>query len=73
MQGHSLRTGAATAAAQVGVEDFTIQTLGRWQSAAFLQYIRMPKEKLAVVSSLLAPRAGTSASQREQASQQRCH
>ena len=63
--GHSSRIGAATAAAQAGVEDSTIQTLGRWQSAAFLQYIRMPKEKLAAVSSLLAPQAGTSASQRE--------
>ena len=52
--GHSFRIGAASAAAQAGVEDSIIQTLGRWQSAAFLQYIRMPKEKLAAVSSLLA-------------------
>ena len=68
--GHSFKIGAATAVAQVGVEDFTIQIFGRWQSAAFLQYIRMPKEKLEAVSSLLVPRAGTSVSQREQASQQ---
>ncbi len=30
--------GAATSAALAGLEDSTIQTLGRWQSAAFLQY-----------------------------------
>ena len=52
--GHSSRIGAATSAALAGVEDSTIQTLGRWHSAAFLQYIRMPKEKLASVSSTLA-------------------
>ena len=52
--GHSFRIGAATTAAMAGVEDSTIQTLGRWQSAAYLQYVRMPSEQLARLSAVLA-------------------
>ncbi len=36
---HSFPIGAASTAALAGLEDSMIQTLGRWQSATFLQYI----------------------------------
>ena len=52
--GHSFRIGAATSATAVGIEDYAIQILGRWHSAAFLQYIRTPKERLAALSTTLA-------------------
>ena len=51
--GHTFRIGAATTAASVGLEDFTIQLLGRWQSAAFLRYLRTPGTQLATLSASL--------------------
>ena len=38
--GHSFRIGAATTAAQRGINDATIQLLGRWESTAYLLYVR---------------------------------
>ena len=55
--GHSYRIGAATTAAKAGIEDSLIQILGRWKSAAYLAYIRIPKDQLAAVAaSLVRPR-----------------
>ena len=51
---HSFRIGAATTAASKGMEDCIIKTLGRWESVAYLQYIRIPRERLASISGVLA-------------------
>lgn len=45
--GHSFWIRVATTAAQDGLEDHTIQTLGLWHSSAYLAYIRLPREFLA--------------------------
>ena len=48
--GHSFRISAAATAAKVGSSDAVIQTLSRWRSSAFVDYIRTPGEQLAQVS-----------------------
>ena len=51
--GHSFRIGAVTAAASRGLEDSTIQTLGRWRSDAYKQYLKLDKNTLAGFSRCL--------------------
>ena len=52
--GHSFRIGAASVAAARGIEDSTIQALGRWKSDSFKRYIRIPRQELAHISQMLA-------------------
>ena len=51
---HSFHIRAATTAASRGMEDCIIKTLGRWESVAYLQYVRIPRERLASIPGVLA-------------------
>ena len=52
--GHSFRIGAATTAAEQGIEDSVIKMLGRWESSAYQVYIQTSRELLAAMSKRLA-------------------
>jgi len=54
--GHSFRIGAANTAAQCGMEDSLIKTLGRWESSAYVRYIRTFQATLQAVSRRLVSR-----------------
>ena len=43
--GHSFRIGTATAASRCGLAPAMIKTLGRWESSAYLLYIRILREE----------------------------
>ena len=43
--GHSFRRGAATWAAEIGISENEIQTLGRWRSDAYKTYIEFSKKE----------------------------
>ena len=47
---HSVRAGAATQAAQTGLDSDTIKRLGRWRSQAYLTYLRPPPESYAALA-----------------------
>ena len=42
--GHSFRIGAATTAAECGLQDSMIKAVERWESSAYQVYVRMPKD-----------------------------
>ena len=50
---HSLRAGAATTAAQLGLNDWEIKKLGEWKSSTFYKYIRFSKINVADLSKKL--------------------
>ena len=54
MSSHSFRIGAASTAAAAGLPRWLIQSLGRWSSNCFRDYIRIPQETLVKVSRSLS-------------------
>lgn len=58
--GHSFRIGAATTAGRCGIPESLIKTLGRWESTAYMCYMRTSPETLrAVARTLVAPSKGS--------------
>ena len=51
--GHGFCLGAATTAAKFGLEDYLTQTLGHWKSAAYLAYIKIQCQELALLAKTL--------------------
>ena len=51
---HSFRVGAASTAASLGVPDYLIKALGRWNSDAYLLYVKLSPQQMSTVSRLMA-------------------
>ena len=52
--GHSFRIGAATTAAEHGIQDSLIKTLGWWESSAYTRYVRTSPEVLRSVAKTMS-------------------
>ena len=52
--GHSFRIGTATTALAKGILESTIQTLGRWKSDTYKQYVRIPRDQLSALSAQMS-------------------
>ena len=64
--GHSFRIGAATTAAACGLPESLIKMLGRWESTAYMLYIRTPRSTLcSVAQKLIQHTQGSEAKQRQ--------
>ena len=51
---HSFRVGAASTAAALGVPDHMIRAMGRWNSDAYLTYVKLPRQRMSDVWKTLA-------------------
>ena len=56
---HSFRIGGASAAASNGIEDSTIQILGRWSSDAYRRYIHLSDERIYEAAASMARNSRT--------------
>ena len=68
--GHSFRSGAATAAAKLGIGDSQIKLLGRWKSEAYHRYIKPSGSHLASLASSIAKQGLHTTSQGHRNTQQ---
>ena len=48
------RIGAASTAAEAGIDEATIKAMGRWRSDAYQTYVRVPQERMCSISKTLA-------------------